>query len=211
MNHPISLNKRYKREYNSWISMRNRVNCKESASYVEYGGRGITICSRWDSFENFLKDMGERPIGNYTLDRREVNGNYEPSNCRWATVLQQARNKRNNSPSYPGMNQMTTHKVPAVMTSDPLEINKNLPISKNQKMAYAGERFHNLVAMNYVYGSNTSLAGWRFECDCGNTVVVDPYIVKFQKMKHCRKSNHYYNMKMNKKCREHLEARVTES
>jgi hypothetical protein len=60
-------------------------------SYKDYGGRGITICLRWEQFENFLADMGERPTG-LTLDRKNVNGNYEPSNCRWATRKEQAMN-----------------------------------------------------------------------------------------------------------------------
>jgi hypothetical protein len=60
-------------------------------SYKDYGGRGITICSRWEQFENFLADMGERPADR-TLDRENVNGNYEPGNCRWATKKEQAMN-----------------------------------------------------------------------------------------------------------------------
>lgn len=79
--------------YNSYRSMLAR--CKPThRQYKDYGGRGISICSRWlESFENFLADMGERPAGK-TLDREKNDGNYEPGNCRWATRLEQNRNKR---------------------------------------------------------------------------------------------------------------------
>lgn len=80
-------------EYNSWHSMKSRCLNKNAPNFVLYGGRGITVCDRWKVFKNFLEDMGERPKGK-TLDRINVNGNYEPSNCRWATLSEQQKNKR---------------------------------------------------------------------------------------------------------------------
>lgn len=79
----------------SWSCMMRRCFGKNTQGYRLYGGRGITVCDRWRSFKNFLEDMGERPAGK-TLDRINSNGNYEPSNCRWATPEQQANNMRTN-------------------------------------------------------------------------------------------------------------------
>jgi hypothetical protein len=71
--------------------MWTRCTNANAKSYKDYGGRGITICDRWKDFGAFLADMGERPSGR-TLDRINVQGNYEPTNCRWATRKEQAMN-----------------------------------------------------------------------------------------------------------------------
>lgn len=81
--------------YKSWTSMKYRCYEPTNNRYKDYGGRGIQVCDRWlNSFENFLADMGERPSTDYSLDRIDVNGNYEPSNCRWITKMAQMSNKR---------------------------------------------------------------------------------------------------------------------
>lgn len=80
--------------YISWASMMTRCYNENRKQYLDYGGRGIKVHNKWHEFINFLKDMGERPNGT-TIDRINVNGNYEPNNCRWSDRKIQNNNKRN--------------------------------------------------------------------------------------------------------------------
>lgn len=84
-------------EYQTWQGMKDRCYNTNDAGFHNYGARGIAMCGRWrESFDDFLADMGPRPSCSHSVDRIDVNGNYEPSNCRWATTKQQSRNRRNN-------------------------------------------------------------------------------------------------------------------
>jgi len=84
-------------EYNSWASMKERCLNPNSPAYELYGGRGIKVCDKWLTFEGFIEDMGLKPTPKHSLDRYpDQNGDYELSNCRWATMKQQQINRTNN-------------------------------------------------------------------------------------------------------------------
>lgn len=92
--------------YISWQNMKSRCTYTNDPDFHNYGGRGIQVCDRWlSSFENFLKDMGERPKG-MTLDRKDPDGDYDPSNCKWSTNVEQQLNRRvrvNSTSQYRGV------------------------------------------------------------------------------------------------------------
>lgn len=83
-------------EYKSWSHMHQRCSNPNCVSFKDYGSRGIKVCERWDNFELFLTDMGRKPTRSHTIDRINGSLGYHPDNCRWATSVQQASNRRSN-------------------------------------------------------------------------------------------------------------------
>ena len=83
------------RVFKIWVGMLSRCNNAKTPNYKNYGGRGIKVCDRWASFENFFADMGHPPEG-FEIDRQDNDGNYEPSNCQWLSVKENSRNRRTN-------------------------------------------------------------------------------------------------------------------
>lgn len=93
--HGGTKGKKFTGAYGSWADMMKRCLNPNAKQFLNYGGRGIGVCERWQCFDNFLADMGQRPPDT-SLDRINNEGNYEPGNCRWATRVQQNRNTRQN-------------------------------------------------------------------------------------------------------------------
>jgi hypothetical protein len=83
-------------EFMAWDAMRQRCTNPKFIGFKRYGGRGISVCERWQTFEAFFADMGPRPSADHSVDREDNDGNYEPSNCRWATKVTQSNNRHSN-------------------------------------------------------------------------------------------------------------------
>lgn len=98
-------------EYPVWAAMIQRCTKSTYSEYHNYGGRGISICKEWMRFENFIADMGDRPSKKHTLERVDNDGNYEPSNCIWATRFQQSINQRIRADNKTGYRGVSLNKV----------------------------------------------------------------------------------------------------
>lgn len=137
------------RFYVCWADMRKRVLNINNIAYNNYGGRGIKICDRWLKFENFMSDMYSTYKEGLTLDRIDVNGNYEPSNCRWANIYTQARNTKeirvNNTSGYRGV---TFDKKSGKFLCQIGVNKKNIHIGRFNKAIEAAFAYNNYVIKN---------------------------------------------------------------
>jgi hypothetical protein len=129
--------------YDSWHNMKQRCNNPNNKDYHYYGGRDIKICDRWDDFQNFLKDMGLRPIG-LSIDRIDNDGNYEPGNCRWATRKEQGCNTRKQR-LFIAMNLQGT-----------------MVASNNQREFARQHNFDHKNIRDCLRGKQKTCKGWRF-------------------------------------------------
>lgn len=99
-------------EYYSWSGMKARCYNPKSKDFKNYGMRGIAVCDRWlNSFDAFIEDMGQKPSKDYSIDRIDTNGNYEPENCRWADSTTQNRNHRIQQNNTSGVNGVSYDRV----------------------------------------------------------------------------------------------------
>lgn len=95
--HGFTVGRKIRSEHSTWTSIKSRCRNKKDKNYIRYGARGIDMCERWfNSFENFITDMGEKPTNNHSIDRIDNDGNYDPNNCKWSTKKEQCRNTRRN-------------------------------------------------------------------------------------------------------------------
>jgi len=122
--------------YSIWRGMLARCLCQTGRGYKDYGGRGITVCERWkNSVTDFVDDMGPRPSPAHSIDRINVNGNYEPGNCRWATRSQQQRNRRCNPVIV-----IDGIKMLLVEASEKYRIHSKTALDRMQKFGWSAEK-----------------------------------------------------------------------
>ena len=148
------------RTYSTWQSMLNRCKNANAVDFARYGGRGISVCDRWSSFELFFEDMGERPRGT-SIDRIDVNGNYDPANCRWATAKQQARNRANAKWITVDGEQMTINDAASRYGLDASTIARRLNRGMSEQEAAKTAPMTKRTVLT-IYGVHGSIKDWCF-------------------------------------------------
>lgn len=128
------------RTYAIWNGMLERCTNPNATGYKYYGGRGIKVCERWRTFENFYADMGERPSPKHSIDRKDNDGNYEPGNVRWATSFQQARNRSNSVKVLVDGVQVPVHEAAETLGVDPRAIYNQRHIQNRKERARSNRR-----------------------------------------------------------------------
>lgn len=141
--HAMGKDKKASPEYYTWLAMMARCKNPKTKHYRLYGGRGISVCERWIMFENFLSDMGLRPSSKYSLDRYpNKDGNYQPDNCRWATIKEQNRNtSRNVFIEFDGRSQILEEWA-TELDADPGNIGRRLKLGQSFSDIYNHYKFH---------------------------------------------------------------------
>lgn len=123
-----NVGKRPTTEYRTWKEMKARCSNPDSTAYQHYGGRGISVCARWQqSFVLFLADMGRKPTPQHSIERRDNGGDYEPGNCRWATALEQQQNTRRSRYVLLGSEKLTITAAGRALGVHPQTAAKRLP------------------------------------------------------------------------------------
>lgn len=176
----------------------------ETEFYHNYGGRGIKVCDRWlgdQGFDNFCQDMGVKPSSKHSLDRIDTNGNYEPSNCRWVTAKQQARNRRTTKlitigeETKPMVEWCEVYNIEYSLVKDRIQDGweplKAFTTPKKRTYLNVGDEFNSWTIIDKVDGVNK----YNCRCKCGREAIVSAYDLLNDKSTQCRscfmKGNQY--------------------
>lgn len=189
-------------EYRCWAGMLQRCTNPKNKKYPRYGARGIKVCERWMQFENFYADMGPRPSGDYSIERIDNNGNYEPGNTKWATKSEQNHNKGNNHyVVYQGHRMTLTRAIEKSGNTIFLSV-VNARLSRGWSIEDAietstevfdnanfsnlvGQRFSRLTVLSRSENDKHGKARWLCLCDCGTETIVGTGSLKSGSIRSC--------------------------
>ena len=168
MGRPITHGMSGTPEYQAWHDMKRRCFNPNAKNYSYYGGRGIFMCDRWLSFENFLADMGSRPTAKHSLDRIDNNADYSPDNCRWSTKKEQQNNKRTNRLITIGCVTLTIAQWTKEMGYGESVINKRLDMGWSEYDAVTPVQ----VRLITLESKTWTIAQWTEKMGYGKTVIL---------------------------------------